>query len=274
MENQKQDEEEQMINQVMHSSLNIFRKKKNLSIEKDKKVLRKRSSSMLLNLNLTLNLVPQLKPLKTIICPSPINLNQKSPKKQIPELQSTTISTSSFDSQNDCNQKFIKFIYSRRKIPKKSFKFLNIEEEVYPVSDNENNSQKIDKQQSDSDTSKSDEENESNKNKYNKINKKKYQNINIMRKKMEKIRKRNYFRDNLLDNSDIGNRFKRKILNHYENIERKSFIKNIRENKNLMPFIMNKYRTKSFNLKPKYVSTILGFLEKNNSTNTLNSNGK
>ena len=61
-----------------------------------------------------------------------------------------------------------------------------------------------------------------------------------MRKKMEKIRKRNYFRDNLLDNSDIGNRFKRKILNNYENNERKNFIKNIRENKNLMPFIMNK----------------------------------
>ena len=35
-----------------------------------------------------------------------------------------------------------------------------------------------------------------------------------------------------------------------------------------------KNRTRSFNIKQRYVSTILGFLEKNNSTNSLNSNGK
>ena len=35
-----------------------------------------------------------------------------------------------------------------------------------------------------------------------------------------------------------------------------------------------KYRTKSFNIKQRYVPTILGFLEKNNSANSLNSTGK
>ena len=113
-----------------------------------------------------------------------------------------------------------------------------------------------------------------NKYKNNKISNKKYQNINIMRKKMEKIRKTYLFRDNLLDDSEVGNRFKMKILNDYKTIKKKSFISKIRENKNFKPNGMIKYRTKSFNAKPKLVSTILGFLEKNNSANSLNSSGK
>ena len=139
MENQKTKEEGQNKNHAMHCSLSFFRKKNNLSIEKDQRGFRKRSSSMLLNKLL----VPQLKPIKTIICPSPINLNQKCPSKPpLLENQNTTISTSSFDSQNDFNLNPIRYIYSRRKIPKKSFKILNIEEEVYPISDCENNSKK------------------------------------------------------------------------------------------------------------------------------------
>ena len=160
-------------------------------------------------------LVPQLKPIKTIICPSPINLNQKCPSKPpLLETQNTTISTSSFDSQNDYNLNPIRYIYSRRKIPKKSSKILNIEEEVYPISDCENNSKKGPFLHSDSDTSRSEEENDIIRNKNNKIVNKKYQNINIMRKKMEKIRKAYLFRDNLLDDSEIGNRFKMKILKY------------------------------------------------------------
>ena len=271
MENQATKEEGQNNPKVMHCSLSFFRKKNNLSIEKDKRGFRKRSSSMLLNKLL----VPQLRPIKTIICPSPINLNQKCPSKPpILEIQNTTISTSSFDSQNDFNLKPIRYIYSRRKIPKKSSKILNIEEEVYPISDCENNSKKGPFLHSDSDTSRSEEENDIIRNKNNKIVNKKYQNINIMRKKMEKIRKAYLFRENLLDDSEIGNRFKMKILNDYKNIKKKSFISKIRENKNLKPNGMIKYRTKSFNAKPKLVSTILGFLEKNNSANSLNSSGK
>ena len=260
-----------MENHAMHCSLSFFKKKNNLSIGKDEKGFKKRSSSMLLNLSN--NLVPQLKPLKTNICPSPINLNQKYPPKYPSEVQNTTISTSSFDSQNDFNLNPIRYIYSRRK-PNKFFKILNIEEEVYPISDCEDNSKKNPILQSDSDTSLSEDENDVNRNKYNRISIKIYQNINIMRKKMEKIRKTYLFRDNLLDDSDISNHFTMKRLDKYKCIKKKSFITKIRENKNLKPFGMIKYRTKSFNIKPKLVSTILGFLEKNNSANSLNSSGK
>lgn len=271
MENKLSDNDEQIETSVMHSSVNFFRRNNNLSIEEGQNGLKKRSSSMLLN---SKNFVPRLKPIKTVICPSPINLNQKSPPS-IPENQNT-ISTSSFDSQHELNLKPIRYIYSRRKNnKKKSFKFLNIEEETYAISDYEDNSKNLGEIHSDSSSSKSEDENE-NKTKYKK-NKNIYniKNINLMRKKMEQIKK-TFVNDNLNDDSTIANRFIKKKLNEYKNIEQQNFISRIRQNKNfnLNPLKMIKYRTKSFNIKQRYVSTILGFLEKNNSTNSLNSNGK
>lgn len=268
MENQSSDDNEQIETSVMHSSVNFFRRNNNLFIEEGKKGLKKRSSSMLLN---SKNFVPRLKPIKTIICPSPINLNQKSPPT-IPENQNT-ISTASIDSQNELNLKPIRYIYSRRKNnKKKSFKFLNIEEETYAISDNEDNSKNLGEIHSDSSSSKSDYESESktrykkSKNNYN------IKNINLMRKKMEQIKK-SFVNDNLNDDSTIENRFIKKKLNEYKNIGQQNFISRIRQNRNFN-LKMIKYRTKSFNIKQRYVSTILGFLEKNNSTNSLNSNGK
>lgn len=253
----------------IHSSGNIFRNNIK-SIEKENSRFRKRSSSMLLKLNN--NYVPKLKPVKAVICPSPYILNQKSPPKAQPEIHNTTVSTASFDSTNEHNLKPIKYIY-RRKKPKISFKFLNIEEEAYAISDCEENSKKA-QILSDSDSSKSEEEIGKN-NKYI-INKKYYQNINIMRKKMEKIRKSFIYNENLFDDSEINNRSVGKRFEQFKNIEKKSFISTIRKNRNFIinPLKKIKYRTKSFHIQPKFVPTILGFLEKNNSANSLNSSGK
>lgn len=259
MDNLPFDEDEIKNIEKLHASVR-FTRNNNLTIEESNKTLIKRSSSM--SLKSPKNFVPKLKPIPTIICPSPINLDQKSPLP-IPEIQNTTISTSSFDSQNDHNLKPIKYIYSRKAIKKKSFKILNIEEEVYAISDCESNSKKLNDSHSDSDNSKS-------------VKIENSKNINIMRKNMAKLRKSLKSNENLLDDSDIDNHFVGKRLNQYQNIRQRTFIKEIRRKKNfgLNPLRKIKYRTKSFNMKSKYVSTILGFLEKNNSANSFNSNGK
>ena len=69
------------------------------------------------------------------------------------------------------------------------------------------------------------------------------------------------------DDSNIGSNFR---LYQSSNI-----CLNKRINKNNIDKIRSiKYRTKSFNIKQRYVPTILGFLEKNNSANSLNSTEK
>ena len=261
MEKQQLNKEQQMERSI-HNSVNIFRSN-NISIGQNNDYTEKRSSSMLLNSSL--NFVPKLKPIKAIISPSPINLNQKCPPIPVPEIQSTTISTASFDSQNESNLKIIKRVYSRKYHPRKSFKILNIEEETYAMSDYEN-----------SDASKSDDENDINLNKYNINNKYGYfiNNIKIMRKSMAKFRKSFVSNENLLDDSKIDNHFVGKRFNHFKNINQENFINTIKKKKILNPLKKIKYRTKSFSIKRGYVSTILGFLEKNNSTSSLNSNGK
>lgn len=277
MENQSSNEEEKINNKIMHSSVNFFRKKNNLSLEKDKKGFKKRSSSMLLKNNF----VPKLKPIKANICPSPINLNQKSPPHVPNEVQNLTISTASFDSQSDLNSKPIKILYSKRKKPKKSFKIINIEEEALAISDYEDNSKKESKNQYESDSSSDDEFDNVNdkdkdniKKKFNKINN--IRNINIIRKEMIQLKKHFPFSSSLLDDSDINKRNKEKAMNKYHNIGQNTFINKERKNKHLMPnhLCMIKYRTKSFHVNTNFVTSILGFLEKNNSANSLKSNGK
>ena len=273
---QKDSEEELMETLNMHSSVNFCLKKNKLSLEggEEEKRLkyRKRSSSMTL-MKIPKNFVPKLKPIKTIICPSPINLNQKAPIAPIPEIQSTTISTASFDSQNDLNQKQIKYIYSRKRKPKKSFKFLNIEEETYAMSDKEDNSKNICKIYSDSDTSKSEEE-DNNITNYKKINI--LNNINLMREKMTKIKRNSIYNDNLFDDSNIDNHYLVKNLGQYKNICHPKDIIKVRKNHNMNFNRLRsmKIRTKSFSIKQRYVPTILGFLEKSSSANSLNSNDK
>jgi len=273
---QKESEEELMDTLNLHSSVNFFTNKNKLSLEggEEEKRLkyRKRSSSMSL-LKIPKNFVPKLKPIQTIICPSPINLNQKAPIVPVPEIQRTTISTASFDSQNDLNLKPIRCIYSRKKKQKKSFKFLNIEEETYAISDNEDNSKNIYKLYSDSDTSKSEEE-DNNLTNYKKINF--LNNINLMREKMTKIKRNSKYNDNLFDDSNIDNHYLVKSLGQYKNLcHPKNIIKERKNhNMNLNRLRSMKIRTKSFNIKQRYVPTILGFLEKNSSANSLNSNDK
>ena len=65
-----------------------------------------------------------------------------------------------------------------------------------------------------------------------------------------------------------------KRFNNFKNINQPNLINTIKKKKILNPLKKIKYRTKSFNIKQRYVSTILGFLEENSSTNSLNSNGK
>lgn len=273
---QKESEEELMDTLNLHSSVNFFTNKNKLSLEggEEEKRLkyRKRSSSMSL-LKIPKNFVPKLKPIQTIICPSPINLNQKAPIIPVPEIQRTTISTASFDSQNDLNLKPIRCIYSRKKKQKKSFKFLNIEEETYAISDNEDNSKNIYKLYSDSDTSKSEEE-DNNLTNYKKINF--LNNINLMREKMTKIKRNSKYNDNLFDDSNIDSHYLVKSLGQYKNLcHPKNIIKERKNhNMNLNRLRSMKIRTKSFNIKQRYVPTILGFLEKSSSANSLNSNDK
>ena len=81
------------------------------------------------------------------------------------------------------------------------------------------------------------------------------------------IRKNSIYNENIFDDSNIGNNFR---LYQSSNI-----YPNKRINKNTIDKIRSiKYRTKSFSIKQRYVPTILGFLEKNNSANSLNSSEK
>ena len=174
------------------------------------------------------------------------------------------------------NLKPIKYIYSRKSLKKKSAKILKIEEETHEteaISDIEDKSQKVTLFGTDSDSSKSDFEDKSfGKGKKNDILK----NINAIREKLILIRKNSIYRENIIDDLNIGksNAIKRKIQN--KGIYQQKFIDKIRNNKNLNlnPLNSDKYRPKSFNIKQKYVPTILGFLEKNSSNNSLNLKGK
>ena len=274
MENKSPNDEDIIDIKIMHSSVNYFRKKNVLSLEKNKKGFKKRSSSMLLKNNF----VPKLRPIKANICPSPINLNQKSPPQVSNEVQNLTISTASFDSQNDLNSKPIKILYSKRKKSKKSFKIINIEEEALAISDYEDNSKNESKNQYQSDSSSDeafDNDKDNIKTKFKKI-KNNTKNINIMRKKMIEIKKHFSFNSSLLDDSEINKRNKGKSLNQYKNIGQKNYINKERKNNYISrnPLGMMKYRTKSFHVNTNFVTSILGFLEKNNSANSLKSNGK
>lgn len=257
MENNSSEEEH--FERSLHNSVNVFHKKNDLSFEEDKKSYRKRSSSM--SLNAPKDFVPKLKPVKSIICPSPINLNQpiNPDKKNIKD------SGLSIDRHDDFNLKPIKCIFSKRR-KRKSMKIIKIEEETHEteaISDCEDKSKKVTIIFTDSDTSNSNEEDNSKNNKFDFL-----KNINFMREKMIYIRKNSLYNDNIYDDSSIGNTLK--------NIYQQKFITKLRRNKNmfLKPLKSIKYRTKSFNYKQTHVSTILGFLEKNNSSNSVNSNGK
>ena len=262
-------EEEEMEMTRFHSSINYFQKKKPLSFEENKKGYLKRSSSM--SLNMPKIFAPKIKPIKANICPSPINLNQKiSPCPE--KINSNKMSSLSLNQQKEINLQPIKYIYSRKQNLKKSNKFM-IEEETHEteaISDCEDKSKKLPLTFSDSDSSNSYiEDNNNGKNNI-------IKNINFIREKLIIIRKNSIRNENIYDDSEIRNSFTKKRLYQDKNIFQQKFIDKIRKNKNMninpLKFINN--RTKSFKIKQRYVPTILGFLEKNNSTNSLNSNGK
>lgn len=265
MEDHPLDEEEKSEVKKFHCSVNFFHKKNNLSIEEDKKIYRKRSSSI--SINVSKNYAPKIKPKKTVLCPSPIKLYETDIYGFPPETQNTTISTISLDSQNDFSLKNITKINYRKKKPQKPLNVLNIEEEICSISDYGENSKKA-PSCSDSETSDSfDDKLDNNKNN-NKISI--LDNINLVREKMAKIKRKIFSNDNLYDDLDIKNCFTGESINKY------NIISKIRKNKILIskPFKMIKYKTKSFSIQQRYVSTILGFLEKIKSTNSLNLNGK
>ena len=249
----------------MHKSINFGTKKNTLSLEEDKKGYRKRSSS--LSLIIPKSFVPKLKPIKTDICPSPINLDQKAPDS--PEKLSLD--------QNEINLKPIKLNHYKKRKLRKSTKFLNIEEETHEteaISDYEDKSKKATLATADLDSSKSDIDDNDNK-KYEKNNFSK--NINVIRKKMETIKNSNSYYDNINDDSNINKNYPIKRLYQNKNIYKDNFLEKTRENKNMNSDPLksnNKNRTKSFNIRQGFVSTILGFLEKSNSSLSLKSNGK
>ena len=64
MEDHPLDEEEKSEVKKFHCSVNFFHKKNNLFIEEDKKIYRKRSSSI--SINVSKNYAPKIKPKKTV----------------------------------------------------------------------------------------------------------------------------------------------------------------------------------------------------------------
>jgi hypothetical protein len=256
MESQSSDEEEVYEMKQMHKSINFGEKKNTLALEEDKKGYRKRSSS--LSLKIPKNFVPKLKPIKTNICPSPINLDQKTPDS--PEKMSLN--------QNEINLKPIKLNRFKKRKLRKSTKFLNIEEETHEteaISDYEDKSKKATLASVDLDSSKSDIEDNDN-----------CKNINVIRKKMETIKNNNSYYDNINDDSNINKNYPLKRLYQNKNIYKGKIYEKTRQNKNmdLDPLKSNKNRTRSYNIRQGFVSTILGFLEKSNSSLSLKSNGK
>lgn len=255
MDNQSLDEEKQTERDYIHHSLNFFPKKNKLSLEgKEKKYLKKRSNSMLTLFSK--NFVPQLKPIKANICPSPINLNIDPKTKGISEIHEINISKESFDSQKDINIKSLNFIRSN-KIKKKSFKILNIEEKTHSKSDIEDRTKKMNKIQYDSEDSSIDEERD-NKNEF-KNKKEKFINISLMREIMTRIKNSFILKIKILsDDFDIKNHIFKKSLN--QKLDKQK----IKKNKilNFNSFKTFKYRTKTFYMNSNLVFSILDFLEK------------
>ena len=81
---------------------------------------------------------------------------------------------------------------------------------------------------------------------------------------------------NEYDDSNIRNNYTSKKLNQRKSIYQQKCAEETRKNKNLSEKNLDsiKNRTRSFNIRQRYVSTILGFLEQNNGKISLNSNGK
>lgn len=267
MEDQVSEEEEnnaQIMNINLHSSVNNLIRKDNLSFSDEKELLQ-RNRSCSVTMNFPKNFVPKLKPIKTGLCPSPISLCLNC------EIQNSSTSTIN-ESQNDLNSMQAKYLNSK----KKSFKIINIEEETIEfeaMSDNEDKCKKRDNLYSDLDSSENNDSVEDNKNEKGGGESGVVHNIKIIRQKMMKIRKSSKYNDSLNDDSNIDNSYR---LNKYKNICAQKFIDKIKGNKNmnLLPLESNKCRTKSFNPKQRYIPTILGFLEKSKSSLSLNSNGK
>ena len=264
--NTKSSEEEEVEMGRFYSSINYFQKKKPLSFEENKKGYLKRSSSM--SLNMPKIYAPKIKPIKANICPSPINLNRKvspSPKAN----NNNKMPSLSLEHKKENNLNPINYIFCRKKNLRKSNKFM-IEEETHEteaISDCEDKPKKIPLTFSDSDSLKSDIEN--NDNGKNDITK----NINIFREKMNIIKTNSIFNEYIYDDSEIDKIFSKKRLYKDKNMYQQDKIRRNKE-MNINPLRSLNGRTRSFRIQQRYVPTILGFLEKNNSTNSLNSNGK
>ena len=254
-------------NLTERTSIKLIRPKNYLIMELDSKNNKKRSSSA--SINLPKNFVPKLKPIKAKILPSPILLNEKSPPKITQEIQNTTMSTSSFDSKHEFKKIRIKI--------KKSIKLIN--EKVYSMSDCEYNDKNKRNYINESDSSKSGEEIDKNNNININIklrNKNQNQNsINTMRLRMTNIRKNYIKNNNVFDDTNLGKNFKEKTYHIFKNIQ-SSFINKFENNrnKNLYSLDSIRYRNKSHHVRTNYIPTILGFLERNKSSTSLNSMGK
>jgi hypothetical protein len=255
----------------LHNSINHLIRTNNLSFsEENDSSWRNRSCSM--SINYPKKFVPKLKPIKTALCPSPINLTQN---LSITEVQNTSSSTFN-ESQKDLNLMQSKYLYSN-KAKKKSFKIMNIEEETREceaMSDNEDKSKKINILYSDSDTSENDDGGGENTSGRGGVVGGLIHNIKIIRQKMMRIRKNSAYTEGIIDDSNIDSGLR---SSRYKYIRAQRFIDKIKKMKNmhLNPLeLTNKYRTKSFSAKQDYVSTILGFLERSHSSLSLNSNEK
>ena len=241
---------------TMHVSINPFQLKNDIRKGFDQQKARKRCSSAAIKI--PKNFAPKLRPKKSFICPSPIFLDEKPPPKLIQEIQNTSLSTLSFESKNENKKIRIKLKVSIK----------NINEKVYANSDNEDNNKK-EKNDSETDSSKSEEIN-SNQIKLRSV-KKRYD-IKSMRGRMAMIRKNSLKENVAKDDISIGKFLTKNDIDIFRKIQKK-FITKFRTNKNMSVYPLNsaKYRNKSHSVR---YPTILGFLERNKSTVSLNSVGK
>jgi hypothetical protein len=237
-------------------SINPFQLKNDIRKGFDQQKMRKRCSSAAIKI--PKNFAPKLRPKKSFMCPSPIILDQKPPPKLIQEIQNTSMSTLSFESKNEFKKIRIKV--------KDSFKYIN--EKVYANSDNEDDNKK-EKSDSETDSSKNEEINN---NQIKLRSAKKRYDIKSMRGRMTVIRKNSLIDNVAKDDTSLVKYSKKNYIDIFRKIQ-KNFINKFRTNKNMRVYPLNsaKYRNKSHTAR---YPTILGFLERNKSTVSLNSVGK
>jgi len=235
-----------------NSTINIFRPKEDFPVKNFQKIIdlkKKRISSG--QLRIPQEFVPKIKPINADIEPSPINMSLKSSKASNLAKEGTEIFNMNIIKKK--NIYIIPNLYKKKKLEP-------ISTEIDYISENEENVIKISLISSNSDSA--DEQENIKKNPNNSKN-----NVFNTRIKLKKIKENFLNKTHILDDSNIEEEKRKDICCGSQKLSLKKrknkFLKNLDE------ITITKCRTKSVVYKPKYVTTILGFLQRNKSEQNL-----